>query len=783
MGAVDHVARGLRARMSGALLLIAVAIGVTGGLATGLVSAGQRANTAVDRLLEHTKLPDMMVFDPTLTPAQTDAIRSLDGVHGAALMAGVGLFDPDAGYLNVATSVDSRYGVDLDVPNLVRGRLADPTSSSEVVLDEVIAKFLSAGIGDELHFKSYSPEQVAGWGDEPTEEQFMQFDGPDVDLDVVGISRHPADLTTDDPMSYFVALPPGFYDEYRGRIAEFSRFALIDLGPAPAPDVEGATAAAVRELLGPDASPEESGEEAGEPVMSTLAFVTTALTVLAITIAFAGVVIGALLVFRSVSRAAVESSPLVALGMTTRERALSIIGAMIPAAVPAAAIAVVVAAASSALLPFGLARRADPDPGFRLEPVTLTLGALGTMVGLVAIIAVVTFRAVRQRWAKPVRQSAAVAGAARTGVPIAPLVGLDLAVGAGRAGAPSGNHFATAAIALASAAGVAALVLGASIAQLEATPAAYGWTWDYVVPDSMAARLTDDPDVETLAVVDTGTVTIDGRPIVVRGVETIKGAPPLLVLEGRTPEVGEIVLGRRTMSDLGVEIGDVVNAVGADSSHELRVVGEAVFAGILDIPEASWGAAVDRTVLTALGYGDNESGSSAVVGIASGVDGDEFARRVERESGEPPMPREEPMELARLREIEPLPWILAGFLASAGLLALLNAIVTTARRRGRDLAVLRSVGFAPNGVRRAILVQSVALALCGLAVGVPAGLIVGRLLWSRLATSLGVQVLIAVPWPTIVITCATALITAAVFSLVPARRAARRPIAEVLRAE
>jgi ABC-type antimicrobial peptide transport system permease subunit len=66
---------------------------------------------------------------------------------------------------------------------------------------------------------------------------------------------------------------------------------------------------------------------------------------------------------------------------------------------------------------------------------------------------------------------------------------------------------------------------------------------------------------------------------------------------------------------------------------------------------------------------------------------------------------------------------------------------------------------------------------------VPAGLIVGRLLWSRLATSLGVQVLIAVPWPTIVITCATALITAAAFSLVPARRAARRPIAEVLRAE
>lgn len=769
--------------MTGPLLLIAVAIGVTGGLSTGLMAAGLRAQTAVDRLLAQTKLPDMMVFDPTLTSEQTDEIRSLKGVDGAALMAGMGLFDPDGDYLNIAASVDSRYGVDLDVPNLVRGRLADPTSSSEVVLDEAIAAFLNVSVGDRLHLKSYTPAQIAAWPDEPTEEQYMQFDGPDVDLDVVGISRHPADLTTDDPMSYFVALPPGFYDEYRGRIAEFYRFALIDLGLAPRADVEGSIATAVRDLLGPDAAPEEAGEQAGGPVVSTLAFVGTAMTVLAFTIAFAGIVIGALLVFRSVSRAALESSPLVALGMTTRERAMSIIGAMVPAAVPAAAIAVVVAAASSALLPFGLARRADPDPGFRLQPGSLVLGALATMIVLVAINTVVTFRVVRQRWTKPVRHSAAVASAARTGAPIAPLVGLDLAVGAGRAGAPSGNHFATAAVALASAAGVAALVLGASIARLEATPAAYGWTWDYVVPDFMAAPLTDDMDVETLAVVETGTVSIAGRPIIVRGVETIKGAPPLVVLEGRTPEVGEIVLGRRTMSDLGVEIGDMVDAVGTDSSRQLRVVGEAVFAGILDIPEASWGAAVDRTVLNALGYGESGAGSGAVVGLASGVDGDEFASRVARESGESPAPREEPIELARLREIEALPWILTAFLAGAGLLALLNAIVTTARRRGHDLAVLRSVGFAPSGVRRAILVQSVALALFGLAIGVPTGLIVGRLLWSRLASSLGVQVLIEVPLPAIALTCAAALIAAAAFSIVPARRAARRPIAEVLRTE
>jgi predicted lysophospholipase L1 biosynthesis ABC-type transport system permease subunit len=270
---------------------------------------------------------------------------------------------------------------------------------------------------------------------------------------------------------------------------------------------------------------------------------------------------------------------------------------------------------------------------------------------------------------------------------------------------------------------------------------------------------------------------------VVRGVNTIKGAPPLLILHGRTPETGEIVLGRRTMSDLGVGIGDRVTAVGTKSSQELRVVGEAVFAGIVDVPEASWGGAVDNDQMTTLDYGEGGSGSGAVVRLADGVDRELFAQHFEDTTGHAPTLHEEPIELARVREIESLPWILAGFLAAAGLLALLNAIVTTVRRRGRDLAVLRSVGFAPNGVRRAVVTESVALATLGLAIGVPAGIIIGRILWGRLAASLGVEVLIDVPWQPIVVACAAALFTAAACSLVPARSAARRPIAEALRAE
>ena len=55
--------------------------------------------------------------------------------------------------------------------------------------------------------------------------------------------------------------------------------------------------------------------------------------------------------------------------------------------------------------------------------------------------------------------------------------------------------------------------------------------------------------------------------------ESIKGPPPVLVVDGRPPGNGEIVLGRRTMDDLGLDIGDELLAEGTDDSRRLRVVG------------------------------------------------------------------------------------------------------------------------------------------------------------------------------------------------------------------
>jgi putative ABC transport system permease protein len=486
-------------------------------------------------------------------------------------------------------------------------------------------------------------------------------------------------------------------------VAELFRFAMVDIGDSPTARRAGEVASEMARIGGADAVFEEAGEQSGGPLVATLDFVGKSMVALAAAIALAGLVVGGLMVARTVGRASMDTSPLVASGMTAGQRSAAIALAMAPCSIAAGVMALVVAVASSAVIPFGLARRADPDTGLRLDALSLTVGAMLTVGAVIVTVAVLAWRAVRREVTHRGRHNTVVARLAATGLPVGPLVGVDLAVGAGSKGPPAGNHFASVAVAMAVAAGVGALVLGASIDRLESTPSAFGWTWDFVVPDSDVGSLADDPDVESLAIVTSGTASIDGRQIVMRGVETVKGPPPILVLEGRLPGKGEVVLGKRTMADLDVDLGDSVHAEGSEGGVELRVVGQAVFAGILDVPEASWGAAVDASDLEALGAGEG-NGAGAVIGLVDGADRDRFARRIESELDEEVATVEQPIELARLREIEAFPWILTSFLGAVGLLAVLNAVVTTARRRAGDLAVLRSLGLAPRGVFRAVTV-------------------------------------------------------------------------------
>ena len=92
---------------------------------------------------------------------------------------------------------------------------------------------------------------------------------------------------------------------------------------------------------------------------------------------------------------ATDAAVLEAVGTTRRQRA-AIAGTRAAAiAVGGAAGAVVVAIGASPLLPVGVARRAEPDPGIRIDAGVLALGAGAIVVLVVSAAALFAWRATR----------------------------------------------------------------------------------------------------------------------------------------------------------------------------------------------------------------------------------------------------------------------------------------------------------------------------------------------------------------------------------------------------
>ena len=98
-----------------------------------------------------------------------------------------------------------------------------------------------------------------------------------------------------------------------------------------------------------------------------------------------------------------------------------------------------------------------------------------------------------------------------------------------------------------------------------------------------------------------------------------------------------------------------------------------------------------------------------------------------------------PVEIDRLRQIDWLPVALTLLLGAFVLLAVGHGLVTGVRRRRRELALLKTLGFVRRQVRATIGWQATALAAIGIVVGVPLGVVVGSLVWRAVADGLGID--------------------------------------------
>ena len=101
----------------------------------------------------------------------------------------------------------------------------------------------------------------------------------------------------------------------------------------------------------------------------------------------------------------------------------------------------------------------------------------------------------------------------------------------------------------------------------------------------------------------------------------------------------------------------------------------------------------------------------------------------------------------------------------------------------RELAVLKTLGFNRRQVRATVAWQAMTLATVGLLIGIPAGLLVGSVVWRAVADGLGVTTTPFVPALGFVLTIPAVLAGVNLIGFFPGRAAARTRPAVALATE
>jgi ABC-type lipoprotein release transport system permease subunit len=142
-----------------------------------------------------------------------------------------------------------------------------------------------------------------------------------------------------------------------------------------------------------------------------------------------------------------------------------------------------------------------------------------------------------------------------------------------------------------------------------------------------------------------------------------------------------------------------------------------------------------------------------------------------------------PAQIVNYRTIGSTPVVLAIGLAAGATGALGLTLAASVRRRRRDLALLKALGFTQGQLAAAVAWQATVAAAIGVVVGIPLGAVMGRQLWILFANNLNAVPDATVPATSVVLVAVGAFVFANLVAALPGRGAARTPTALVLRAE
>jgi ABC-type lipoprotein release transport system permease subunit len=786
----------LRSRLR-SWLALALLAGVGAGLVITAAAGARRTESAVPRSAAASNFSDVSVSQFGQSNLRFDLVRRLPEVAYAYRTDNfyfTGKTDRghnlDVGKSGLYASADASVGTSRDAQPIVHGRPADPNRVDEAVADEDSARMLGLRVGSRFTANFASADQFKAFFAYNGDPAKFVVRGPHRTFKVVGISAVFSTPSTNYPETQ---LTPAFYRAEAARLAKSPVFGVYLVHGNR--DLPGFKAGVERLAHGAPVGFSTKGDFVSQ-VQRGVHLQAAALWVLAALAAIVTLLVLGQALARQTFVESTDYPTLRALGMTsgqlfrlalTRAAAIGIVGAGL-----AAGLAILL----SPLTPVGsLARKAEPHPGLSVDVLIVGAGAAITILMLVALAAIPAWRAVRvlagpdESWrASPERPSPLGDRLARAGFSLAAVNGVRMALesGRGRTAVPVRTTIAGVTVAIAAIA--TALSFSASLDRLVHTPRLYGQNWDAQLGDGYSddiageayPQLRQDRSIGAFAGGTINEASIAGERVGILALESVQGSIDPSVTEGRAPtRPDEVLLADKTLAKSGTHVGDVITISVGKRSARARVVGKGVISDIEGAHPLLGGGAL----LTFEGYKrlvPNAPRNYFLVRFAAGVNKKAGLKSLERVGA---LAGGKPVDLANFNRVDSMPNVIGGLLGAVAIATLVHTLMTSIRRRRRDLAILKTLGFERRQVARTVAWQATTIVLVALTVGIPLGIAGGRWAWTIFADELGVVREPVIPLAPILLLIPAAILAANVTAALPARLAARTRPALVLRAE
>jgi hypothetical protein len=830
------------ARRWGGYLSVVLLIGLIGGIAMASIAGGRRTQSSYPAFLAsaNTSDLDVSVYVPNggaATAPLTAKFARLPGVKTVRDLA-VPTFVPltadgaprlaTLSDVQIVGSVDGMF-LDLDRPGIVDGRRANPNRPDEIVMTASAARLVGVSVGQivPLGFYTHSQSALPGFGTARVAPRLL------VRAKLTGIAVLDNAVVQDDiDRAYgFVVLTPALMREAIAIAPEegapIAYGLKLDRGPRDVTKVQQE----ILRLIPPQATAEfHVTSRVLTEVELAVRPESVALASFGLIAAAVCLVLGLQAMARQLRLGDEDRRVMRALGAGPAASAwdglIGILGAVAVGSLAAAAVAV----GLSPLTPLGPVRPFYPGAGISFDWTVIGSGVAVLVVVLGAAAVAVSYNRAPHRLARirqaATRTSSVARGAESAGMPVAAVIGVRFALEPGRGRTAVPVRSALSGTVLAVVVVVTALTFASSLSTLVSHPALYGWNWTYALnptnsmPPLSLDLLRHDPDVAAWTGFDYNNFQIDGQSVPVLFASAHAAvAPP--ILSGHAVDTdNQIVMGAATLSVLHKHVGDkVLLSFGTAAAAPfympptpLEIVGTATFPAVgfesvvADHTSMGSGALFSSGILPpafqrAVQSPDpNLNGPELVfvrvrnsVSAAAGLaDMQRIAAAANKVFAADPqaignqvgvLGVQRPAQIVNYRSIGSTPVVFAAGLGVGAIVALALTLAASVRRRRRDLALLKALGFTPRQLTFAVASQATVAAVVGIVAGIPIGIVVGRELWTLFARNLDAVASPTVPALSVLVVALGALVLANLAATLPGRDAARTPTAGLLQLE